>query len=98
MIQICSGITSGIYRVLNGELYAQRLQKVNSSAFAYRLFHEDFSSIIRAKERLQKLIYLHLLTGCFMKISLSIIRAKERAKERNKRNLHETTCKQMQIN
>ena len=38
MIQICSGITSG--RVLNGELYAQRLQ------------------------------YLHLLTGCFMKISL----------------------------
>ena len=41
MIQICSGITSG--RVLNGELCAQRLQK---------------------------LIYLHLLTGCFMKISL----------------------------
>ena len=41
MIQICSGITSG--RVFNGELYAQRLQK---------------------------LIYLHLLTGWFMKISL----------------------------
>ena len=41
MIQVCSGITSG--RVLNGELYAQILQK---------------------------LIYLHLLTGCFMKISL----------------------------
>ena len=41
MIQIYSGITSG--RVLNGELYAQRLQK---------------------------LIYLHLLTGCFMKICL----------------------------
>ena len=41
MTQICSGITSG--RVLNGELYAQRLQK---------------------------LIYLHLLTGYFMKISL----------------------------
>ena len=41
MIQICSGITSG--RVLNGELYAQRLQR---------------------------LFYLHLLTGCFMKISL----------------------------
>ena len=38
MIQICSGITSG--RVLNGELYAQRLEK---------------------------LIYLHLLTGCFMR-------------------------------
>ena len=41
MIQICSGITSG--RVLNGELYAQRLQNI---------------------------IYLHLLTGCFVKISL----------------------------
>ena len=26
MIQICSGITSG--RVLNGELYAQRIQKL----------------------------------------------------------------------
>ena len=41
MIQICSVITSG--RMFNGELYAQRLQK---------------------------LIYLHLPTGCFMKISL----------------------------
>ena len=41
MIQMCSGIASG--RVLNGELYAQILQK---------------------------LTYLHLLTGCFMKISL----------------------------
>ena len=40
-IQVCSGIASG--RVLNGELYAQILQR---------------------------LIYLHLLTGCFMKISL----------------------------
>ena len=38
IIQICSGITHG--RVLNGELYAQRLQK---------------------------LIYLHLSTDCFMK-------------------------------
>ena len=48
MIQICSGITGG--RVLNGELYAQRLHvEVNLSAFAYRLFHEDFSSVIRAK-------------------------------------------------
>ena len=41
MIHICSGLTRG--RVLNGELYAQRLHK---------------------------LIYLHLLTGCFMTISL----------------------------
>ena len=41
IIQFCSGITRG--RVLNGKLYAQRLQK---------------------------LIYLHLFTDCFMKISL----------------------------
>ena len=39
MIHICSGITSG--RVLNVELYVQKLQK---------------------------LIYLHLRTGCFMKL------------------------------
>ena len=41
VIQICSGITRG--KVLNGELYAQTLQK---------------------------LIYLHLPTDCFMKTSL----------------------------
>ena len=41
IIQLCSGITHG--RLLNGELYAQRFQK---------------------------LIYLHLCTDCFMKISL----------------------------
>ena len=58
MIQICSGITSG--RVLNGELYAQRLQK---------------------------LIYLHLLTGCFLKIALQSLELRGL-----KRNL------QMQIN
>ena len=40
IIQMCSGITRG--RVLSGELYAQRFQK---------------------------LIYLHLFTDCFMKIS-----------------------------
>ena len=37
-------ITSG--RVLNGELYVERFQKFRSSAFIYRLFHEDFSSLI----------------------------------------------------
>ena len=58
VIQICSEITHG--RVLNGELYAQRLQK---------------------------LIYLHLSTGCFMKISLQLTG-----------NLHETVCRQMPIN
>ena len=42
IIQLCFGITCG--RVLNGELYAQRLQKI--TAFVYRLFHEGFSAII----------------------------------------------------
>ena len=44
IIQLCSGIPRG--RVLNKELYVQRLQK---------------------------LIYLHLVTDCFMKIFLQII-------------------------
>ena len=39
-----SGITSG--RVLNGELLYAKILEVNLFAFAYRLFHEDFSSII----------------------------------------------------
>ena len=44
MIQISSGITRG--RALNGELYEQRLLKlINLFAFAYRLFHEDFSPV-----------------------------------------------------
>ena len=43
IIWISSGITRG--RVLNGELYAPRLQKFYLSAFVHRLFHEDFSSI-----------------------------------------------------
>ena len=42
-IPVCSGITRG--RVINGELYAKRLQK---------------------------LIYLHLFTDCFMKIYLQV--------------------------
>ena len=40
IIQIYSGITRG--RVLSGELYTQRLQKVNLSVFVYRVFHENF--------------------------------------------------------
>ena len=39
-----SGITSG--GVLNGELLYTKTLEVNLFAFAYRLFHEDFSSII----------------------------------------------------
>ena len=42
ILQICSGITRG--GVLKGELYTQRLQKL---IYLHRLFHEDFSPIIR---------------------------------------------------
>ena len=38
-----SGITSG--RVLNGELLYTKILEVNLFAFAYRLFHRDFSPI-----------------------------------------------------
>ena len=38
-----SVITSG--RVLDGELLYTKILEVNLFAFAYRLFHEDFSSI-----------------------------------------------------
>ena len=62
LMQICCGITCG--RVLNGELYAQRLQK---------------------------LIYLHLFTDCFIIIRTNFF-------WRLEINLHETVCKQMQIN
>ena len=43
IIQICSGITRG--RVLNGEHFYIKITEVNLFAFAYRLFHEDFSPI-----------------------------------------------------
>ena len=39
-----SGITSG--RVLDGELLYTKILEVNLYAFAYRLFHEDLSSIV----------------------------------------------------
>ena len=38
-----SGITSG--RVLNGELLYTKILEVNLFAFAYRLFHRDFSPL-----------------------------------------------------
>ena len=47
VIQIYSGITRG--RVLIGELYTQRLQKL-IYLFVYRLFHEDFSPLLRTWE------------------------------------------------
>ena len=43
IIQIYSRITSG--RVLDGELLYTAILEVNLFAFAYRLFHEDFSPI-----------------------------------------------------
>ena len=47
IIQIYSGITSG--RVIDGELlYTKKVLEVNLFAFAYRLFHEDFSPIYGA--------------------------------------------------
>ena len=55
IIQIYSGITSG--RVLNGELFFTRILEVNLFAFAYRLFHEDFSLINGALNDNQPLEY-----------------------------------------
>ena len=50
IIQIYSGITRG--RVLNGELYTQRLHKLyNLSVFVYRVFHEDFFPPLRTNYR-----------------------------------------------
>ena len=46
IIQIYSGMTSG--RVLDGELLYTKILEVNLFAFAYRLFHEDFSPIYGA--------------------------------------------------
>ena len=42
-IHMYSGITSG--RVLDGKLLYTKILEVNLFAFAYRLFHEDFSPI-----------------------------------------------------
>ena len=48
-IHIYSGITSG--RVLDGELFYTKILEVTLFVFAYRLFHEDFSSIDRQLKR-----------------------------------------------
>ena len=42
-VHMYSGITSD--RVLDGEFLYTKILEVNLFAFAYRLFHEDFSSI-----------------------------------------------------
>ena len=49
-------------------------------------------------ERLKKLIYLHLFTDCFIKISLQS--AEQITKKKFwwlEKNLHETVCKQKQM-
>ena len=46
IIQVYSGITRG--RVLDGELLYTEILEVNLFAFAYRLFHNDFSPIYEA--------------------------------------------------
>ena len=44
-IHMYSGITSGRSRVFDGELLYTKILEVNLFAFAYRLFHRDFSPI-----------------------------------------------------
>ena len=46
--------------MLDGELLCTKILEVNLFAFAYRLFHEDFSSIDGA---LHIVIYCHGTTG-----------------------------------
>ena len=43
LFQLCSGITRG--RVFNGELYAERFQKLILRLF--KLFHENLSLILK---------------------------------------------------
>ena len=60
IIQIYSGITSG--RVLDGELLYTKIPEVNLVAFAYRLFHEDFSSLdgaLHDTHPYSSFIYIH---------------------------------------
>ena len=57
-----SGITSG--RVLDGELLYTKILEVNLFAFAYRLFHEDFSSIDGATSR--RINFKYLCVYCYV--------------------------------
>ena len=57
-----SGITSG--GVLDGELLYTKILEVNFFAFAYRLFHENFSSIDRtlhATHTFSSFVYINLV-------------------------------------
>ena len=51
-IHMYSGITSG--RVLDGELLYTKILEVNLFALAYRLFREDFSTIVDWREIIMK--------------------------------------------
>ena len=55
-------------RVFDGELLYTQILEVNLFAFAYRLFHKDFSPLNGAS--CKKLIYLYLFTEFVMTISL----------------------------
>ena len=70
-IHIYSGITSG--RVLDGELLYTEILEVNLFAFAYRLFHRDFSPIKGA-------YYLSICLSVCLSIYISIYCFKSLAK------------------
>ena len=46
MIQMYSGIIRGRVLMVNGELYAQRLRKLISSALIYRLLNADELTVV----------------------------------------------------
>ena len=76
-----SGITSG--RVLDGEFLYTKILDVNLFAFAYRLFHRDFSSL--------NWLFAFVLILLFFWITMQTPHWVER-------NLYETVCWQMETN
>ena len=78
-----SGITSG--RVLSGELLYTKILEVNLFAFAYRLFHRDFSPINGA-------YWLEVNLFAFA------YRLFQYAPLIGEKSLYETVCRQMQTN
>ena len=82
-----SGITSG--RVLNGELLYTEILEVNLFAFAYRLFHGDFSPLDGTYCNMSRLFRRDFspLDGTYCNMP-----------RRVGRNLYETACRQMQTN
>ena len=68
-----SGITSG--RVLDGELLYTKILEVNLFAFAYRLFHRDFSPINGAyiEISLQSTGHMHKYVMCSVSGSVTFM-------------------------